>query len=63
LFEDFRRKTEALEHEHEQLKEISVIGERLFGLPYHISFRAFCRSNGGESSFSHWTKTIDRELK
>jgi hypothetical protein len=53
LSEDFRQKAEALEREHEQLKEISVIGERLFRLPYHISFKAFCKTNGGEFPFSH----------
>jgi hypothetical protein len=59
LFEDFRRKAEALEREHEQLKEISVTGERLFSLPYHISFKAFRKTNGGESPFSHWCDFVE----
>jgi hypothetical protein len=63
LFEDFRRKAEALEAEHEQLKEISVIGERLLHMPYHISFKAFCKTNGGECPFSHWCSFVERELK
>jgi hypothetical protein len=59
LFEDFRGKAEALEREHEQLKEISVTGERLFSLPYHISFKAFRKTNGGESPFSHWCDFVE----
>lgn len=61
--EDFNAKAEIAEQANEKLKTLSVTGAQLLGVPYPISFKAFCESNGGESAFSVWCHNVERELK